>query len=357
MRVGLGVIVALLAASVGSAEAQRPAPPSPPAPPAPPTRPGPPPGYQGGGAERSERFSRKVRIGRTGRFTINNIAGDIIVTAASGDEVSVDAVKRTRGDERELAGVTIEVEGGDGRVDVRTTYPTGRNRGRFSFSGNATFRRNEWVRVDYTIAVPASIEVDAKSVSGNVRVTGVQGAVRAETVGGNVTTSGTPRLEVARSISGTVDISDIASDRTVAASTVSGSLRGRSVKARSLELRTVSGDVALTDAACDRVEARSTSGSIDYAGALLKGGSYDFNVHSGTIRLALPDSPGFHLEADTFSGSIRSDLPLTIGGDADRGRGRGWRGVNGRSIQATFGDGSATVTLRSFSGSIVIVRR
>src|SRR5262249_29378936 len=157
--------------------------------------------------------------------------------------------------------------------------------------------------------------------------------------------TGTPKLEVAKSVSGTVDISDIATDRAVAITTVSGSLRGKNLKARSLELRTVSGDVALMEAACDRVEARSMSGSIDYTGTLSRGGSYDFNVHSGTIRLALPDSIGFHLAAVTFNGSIRSDLPLTIGGATDRGRGRG-RGITGRSIQATFGDGSATLDLR-----------
>src|SRR6185295_14801318 len=68
--------------------------------------------YQGRnvGPEQTERFSRKVRIGRDGRVSISNISGDIVVTAGSGDEVSIDAVKRTRGDRNELAGVEIVVE-------------------------------------------------------------------------------------------------------------------------------------------------------------------------------------------------------------------------------------------------------
>jgi DUF4097 and DUF4098 domain-containing protein YvlB len=355
MRVRLGFVVAAIAASVASAEAQRPpAPPPPPprpAPPAPPARPAPPPAYQGqSGADQTERFSRRVRIGRDGRFSINNIAGDIIVTSGSGDEVSIEAVKRTRGDQRELADIRIEVDAGNGRVDVRSVYPP--------FNGRITGGRrgsNDRVRVDYTIAVPGSTEVDAKSVSGNVKITGVQGPVRAETISGTVTTAGTPRLELAKSVSGDVDISDIATDRGLTVGSISGTLRGRNVKARSLDLNTVSGDMTITDAACERIDGRSISGNIEYSGSLARNGRYDLNSHSGNIRLTLPGSPGFSLTANTFSGTIRSDLPLTIGGDANR-TGR-QRGFNGRSVQAAFGDGTAGLTIRTFSGDIIIARR
>src|SRR3954470_2548769 len=43
--------------------------------------------YQGrsNGPEQIERFTRKVKIGRDGRFTLSNISGDITITAGSGD--------------------------------------------------------------------------------------------------------------------------------------------------------------------------------------------------------------------------------------------------------------------------------
>src|SRR5436305_9313047 len=58
--------------------------------------------YQGRdrGPEQTERFSRKVKVGRDGRVSVSNISGDITVTAGGGDEVSIEAVKRTRGDQR-----------------------------------------------------------------------------------------------------------------------------------------------------------------------------------------------------------------------------------------------------------------
>src|SRR4051812_16307269 len=50
--------------------------------------------YQGRRAqEQSDRLSRKIRLGRDGRVSIGNISGDITVSAAAGDEVTIDAVK------------------------------------------------------------------------------------------------------------------------------------------------------------------------------------------------------------------------------------------------------------------------
>ena len=151
--------------------------------------------YQGrnAGPEQTERFSRKVRIGRDGRFSLANIAGDIVVTGGQGDEVSIEAVKRTRGNKSELARVQITVDDRAGRVDVRTDGEqnrTDRN------------RRTDHVSVDYTVTVPASASVDVHSVSGSVKVTGVHGALRAETISGDVTTSDTPQLEQAKTVSG-----------------------------------------------------------------------------------------------------------------------------------------------------------
>ena len=56
------------------------------------------------------------------------------------------------------------------------------------------------------VTVPASTSVGSSRSQGDIRVTDVQGSVRAESISGNVTTSGTPRLESARSISGDVDL-------------------------------------------------------------------------------------------------------------------------------------------------------
>jgi len=304
--------------------------------------------YQGrNGPEQTERFSRKVKAGRDARISIGNIAGDIVVTGGSGDEVSIEAVKRTRGDRSELAAVRITVDERAGRIDVRTEGEQNRS---------DRNRRGSQVSVDYTVTVPSSASVDLHSVSGSTKVAGVHGSLRAETVSGNVTTTDTPKLEVARSVSGDVSLTGAAAEGDLSAATVSGSVTAKGLKAHGLDLGSVSGDIMLSDVTCDRLAAKSVSGNVEYAGSLMKGGRYEINSHSGTVRLTLSNPPGFELTANSFSGTIRSDLPLIIGGDRDRDSGRRRTGIN-RSIRATFGDGSATITIRTFSGDIVVAKR
>src|SRR5262249_47680758 len=296
--------------------------------------------YQPGrtGPERTEQLSNRYRLGSGGRFSLSNVDGNIVITGVAGDEVVIEAVKRTRGDQRELDRVIVDVAARNGRVDVRTRYPP--------------FRSNQ-VSVAYTVMVPANASVDVKSVSGNVSVRAVKRSLRAEGVSGNVLTWGPPRLEIAKSVSGDVELSDAGMDADVAANSISGNVRGKGIRGRSFEADTISGDVTLSDALCDRLSVRSISGSVAFSGALARSGRYDFNLHSGNVRLMLSDSTGFDLTANTFSGLIHSELPMTIGGDRARRQGT----VNRRSMVATYGDGSAALTIKTFSGDIVIVRR
>jgi DUF4097 and DUF4098 domain-containing protein YvlB len=297
--------------------------------------------YQGRdrGPEQTERFTRKVKVGRDGRVSIGNIAGDITVTGGSGDEVSIEAVKRARGDAGQLAAVHIVVDERAGRVDVRTEH-TG---------------RNDRVSVDYVVTVPASASVEVKSISGNVKVSSVQGPLRAETVSGNLTTSATPRIEMAKSVSGDVDLTDAGADADLTASSVSGSVHAKGLKARALDLGTISGDVVLANVECERLAVKSVSGEVEFSGALARNGRYNVTSHSGNVRLVLSGATGFEITASTFSGSIKSQLPLTIGGDRDSDGRR--PGATSRSIRGTFGDGSAALAIRTFSGDIIVEKR
>ncbi len=298
--------------------------------------------YQGRrGPEQSDTISRKIRLGRDGRVSVQNISGQITVTTGPGDEVSIDAVKRTRGDRSGLGRVDVVIEEHAGRVDVRTEHKS--------------WLRGDDVSVDYTIVVPESAAVEARSVSGNIRVTGAKGSVRMDTVSGNVVAVNVPRVEHARTVSGNVDLAGIATDGDVSATSISGNVHADGIKARELELSTVSGEISLRDAACDRMNAHSISGSIEYTGTLVKNGRYEVNSHSGAVRFILAGGIGFELSATSFSGSVRSDYPMTIGGQG-RPEIRGRRGP-GNGIQATFGDGSAALNLRTFSGDIAILKK
>ncbi|MDO8678698.1 MAG: DUF4097 family beta strand repeat-containing protein [Acidobacteriota bacterium] len=144
----------------------------------------------------------------------------------------------------------------------------------------------------------------------------------------------------------------------LALSTVSGTVIASGLKVRALEASTVSGNVRISGVQIERVEASCVSGNIDFDSPLSKGGRYEFTSHSGDVRIAIVGNTGFELDADTFSGSVRSDLPITLRslGRQNRAAGRG-RGTSTRAIRGSYGDASAILEVRSHSGSVVITKK
>jgi DUF4097 and DUF4098 domain-containing protein YvlB len=191
-------------------------------------------------------------------------------------------------------------------------------------------------------------------VSGTVKVTNVNGELRAESVSGDIVTMTTKKLRWAKTVSGDVDVSEAEADE-LSVGSVSGDVTVNRLKGSGFEAQTVSGDVRLADVEIDHATLRSVSGDLDYAGRLARNGRYQFQSHSGDIRVTPADARGFAIEATTFSGDVRSDYALTLqstpGNSLAPGPGRN------RSVRGSFGDAGATLTLQSFSGDIVIVKR
>jgi len=302
------------------------------------------------GPETTDRVLETFKVGADGALDLTGISGDVRVTGGSGNEIRVEATKRVRHRspdqaKRLLADLRVEMANINGRVEVRTVYP---RRGTYGDRGISA-------RVDYLIAVPVGVTVAVKSISGNVVVSGVRGEVRAETVSGDVSVDSTPNLAMAKTVSGDVIARDIGGLTTLVLSTVSGSVIASGLKVRALEAGSVSGDVKLSGMQVERVEAKSVSGSIDFDAPLVKAGRYEFTSHSGNVRVVISGNTGFELDADTFSGSVRSDVPVTLRtvGRDERDR----RGASNRAIRGSYGDASAILSIRSHSGSVVITKK
>jgi DUF4097 and DUF4098 domain-containing protein YvlB len=283
------------------------------------------------------RFSRKVQVGRDSSLTVSNISGDIIVRAGRSGEISIQALK----DGSDVDRVSIDVAEHGGRVEVRTVRRGG----------------SDHVSVNFTIAVPPDASVDLHSISGNIQVADVKGGMRAESVSGNVTAVSVSHLDRLKSVSGDVKITDGSADGDLSTGSVSGNVTIRNLKnLQGLELSTVSGDVALDGLACERASIRTVSGEIGYSGALASNGRYEISSHSGDIVLRLAGETGFEFDGTSFSGDIESDFPITIHGTNDE-EGDHRRGPRRHAIHGTFGNASALLTVRSFSGDITIRRR
>jgi DUF4097 and DUF4098 domain-containing protein YvlB len=346
------------------------------------------------GPQQTEKITKSFKVGKTGSLDLNNFSGDVTVTGDAGEEIIIEAIKRVRAKTAEeakagLDAIQVNIAERGGRVEVRTDYA----------------RRDIRGAVDYTITVPSGAAVLVRTMSGDVNVTGVKGELRADSISGDVTVTGAGQSVRAKTMSGDVAVNDVTSDGDVAFSSMSGNVTARNIKAKLIEVNSTSGDLNLLDVTCGRATGSTMSGDVEFKGPLAKGGRYELRSHSGNVRLMPTSTTGFEVDASTFSGTFRSDFPVTLRSvgpstmtpptppappppppsptpprttgeqtppppppppaPPDRpGRTTGERtgrqprpGMPSRSVQGTFGDGSAVLNLISFSGDITIVKK
>jgi DUF4097 and DUF4098 domain-containing protein YvlB len=300
---------------------------------------------QRGGFLQTERITRTVRVGANGELDVANIAGDVMITRATGNDAAIEIVKTARGrtdaDAKEmLALVRVDITERAGRVEIKTRYPEGDEMRRNN-------RRNVDVSVAINISTPSGTRVRATSISGDVSAKDIKGDVSLESISGMVRVANGGRVSVAKSLSGDVEVTESAMDGGLAASTASGSIVLRRVKARSLDVGSISGNVVLDEVQCPRVEAQTVSGDVRFGGVVVKNARYELKSHSGNLQLAIAGGGGFELDATSFSGNVRSDFPITADGSNRRRN----------SLHGVYGDGSAVLDLTTFSGNIVVSKR
>lgn len=297
--------------------------------------------YQGRNrVEETNRETKTARIGANGLLELKNIAGDITISAGSGDTATIEITKVARGtsaeDAREQLGlVTVEMEERSGRAEVVARYPEGTRRGN---------RRNIDVVTAYRVTAPAGARIDVQSISGNVTTSGITGDLTLNTISGDVRIDKAGKVVKGQSISGNVELLSAADDAVVDLSSTSGNVSARNVRVRKLDLGSVSGNVRGADLRCDSATLHSMSGNVEYGGSLTSGGTYDFRTHSGDVRLTLSGNTGFEIEASTFSGEVRSGLELKLDS----------MGRRNRTIRGTYGDGRARIEAMTFSGTVII---
>ncbi len=283
-----------------------------------------------------EKFSRTENLTSDGLVSISNVSGDIRVMVWKEARVKIEAVKSSRAATearaRENADkVTIEVTTEPGLVRVETRYPESRG-----WSGS-----DSNVSVDYTLWMPEQASIEARSVSGDVRVEKAGGSVRINTVSGSVTILGGKKSISARAVSGNIRVTEAEGDLELGS--VSGDIQVSKVRG-SVEAEAVSGSVRLLDISrARRVSAKSISGTVEYRGQVLENGSYRFSSHSGSVILTLPAGSSFDLEASSFSGSVSTDFPVAVTGK-----------LGGRTIQGRAGKGGAEISAKVFSGNVEI---
>jgi len=225
----------------------------------------------------TETFTHTYPLTPDGLVRLDNVNGDITITAWDKAGVSLVAEKRAKDDD-DLKRVEIIIDPAPDRIVIKTRFA---KKSAWSFFGNWS---NASVR--YKLMVPAGVRLDKiSSVNSDITVTGVHGPVRLETVNGRIEAdglAGDTRLE-----------------------SVNGSLRAafasvEQVHAVKLESVNGSAEVTLPQGASASIRTSSVNGGsrIDQPIRLSKSGSHHLSGEIGT-------GPGPEVAIETVNGGIR----------------------------------------------------
>jgi len=184
---------------------------------------------------------------------------------------------------------------------------------------------------DYSLDVPLGSRLDIRNPQGSVRIEKFQGDdASVESVGGEILVSDFSGHLFVRSIGGNIDV--------IRAS-------GR------VEAYSITGDLHFVSPATSKLRATTTSGRILFEGDFAEGGDYSLSAYSGDMEVVCPRSASFEVSAKTVRGKLENEMPMTI---------RHQPATPLSSANSLFGThltGKATVSLKSFSGTIRIRQR
>lgn len=246
----------------------------------------------GSAGAQSPVFSAEKSLAAGKAIHLHNISGDVRVLPSTDGKVSIKAYRGHGGDDDDAYVEVNETSYGliacvmykdaDGHCDED---------GYSIHSHNDGWGHNDHGSLDLEVRIPANVEVQASSVSGDVSVGAGEGRIRAT------------------SVSGDIKVSD--------------------VRISSLEARSVSGDVDAT------VSAFSGSGDIEVKSV------------SGDVTLQMPKDLDADLSLSTVSGDLTSDYPLTLNGRVNRRKIEARIGKGGRDLDISTVSGDVRLKARS----------
>jgi len=131
-------------------------------------------------ADVSEELSYTFKLEEGGRFSLENVNGNVTVTGVSGNVVEIVAVKKASNQEA-LDNIRILIDETPASIRVETEYAKKDQGGWFSR------HKGDSGSVTYTVKVPSGANLeDVESVNGDLRISGVHGVIKASTVNGDI---------------------------------------------------------------------------------------------------------------------------------------------------------------------------
>jgi hypothetical protein len=273
-----------------------------------------------------ETWTFSERVARGDWFHFATRMGDVTVTEGSGDRVEVRAEKRlNRGRASDIGFIVLRHNDG---LTVCAVYEEDEcdEDGIHSESRNWSSGRRAGLTV--TIRVPRGVKIHAGSGNGEVSVSDASDEVVAASGNGRVRVNSGTSI---RASSGNGQV------------TVTGA-RGP------VEASSGNGDVSVATS-LGPVSASSGNGTLDISMDVLRGPErMEFSTGNGRIRLTVPSNFAAEIDANSSSGDVVSDFPITLTGRLSKSRMRGTINGGGARVRLTTGNGQIELRRRGSGG-------
>jgi DUF4097 and DUF4098 domain-containing protein YvlB len=267
------------------------------------------------------KIERKIPLGMEGALRIVNMVGSVVVHGWNKD--------------------TVLVRGTLGPGD--RFFAGGGYTGAKMFVESENDRDPKPARLE--VWVPARVRLWIKTATANIDVNDVTGGLDLYVVSGTITVNGNPHELNAEAIDG--DIHVAGSPSWLRAKTATGSITFQGASS-DVGLSTVSGPIKVDGGIFERAKLETVTGNIIFGGKLDRSGAFDFDTHSGSVDIAIPDRTPVSVSVVTIAGTIANNLSKKTPIPGRFGR--------GAELTMDLTDGGAKMSIRTFKGPVTLRR-
>ncbi len=279
-------------------------------------------------------FEERLMLDGPVVLSVDTGSGSIDVRAGSGSEAIIKGEVRVR--KRMFFGKSADAD--EILAEVKDNPPIVLDDDRLVVGHFKDRSLSKRVSVSYEIIVPANTEVIADTGSGSITIHDIAAPVSADTGSGSIKLKNIGGSVHADTGSGSVHADGVAG--AFHADTGSGSVYLMQTAPGDVTVDTGSGGSELLGVV-GALHADSGSGRIVVQGR--QEGDWRLDTGSGSVRIDLPDDAAFDLNAESNSGGITIDHPMTVSGKMSKRHVQGEVRGGGHLLDIDTGSGSIRV--------------
>lgn len=267
------------------------------------------------------KIERKIPLGMEGALRIVNMVGSVVVHGWNKDTVLI----------RGTLGPGDKFFAGGGYTGAKM------------FVESENDRDPKPARLE--VWVPARVRLWIKTATANIDVNDVTGGLDLYVVSGTITVNGNPHELNAEAIDGDIHVAGSAS--WLRAKTATGAITFQGASS-DVGLSTVSGPIKVDGGIFERAKLETVTGNIIFGGKLDRSGTFDFDTHSGSVDIAIPERTPVSVSVVTIAGTIANNLSKKTPLPGRFGR--------GAELTMDLNDGGAKMAVRTFKGPVTLRR-